>query len=101
MRVTSPELETITHVPFCTEGTSVFSGSTGQNPPPKLSSPPPLAATLGSGLSNAIDTFFINSHVGSGTIYGLSWIGRNGVSISKGAFSTLAVRFGVDGHEFG
>jgi len=109
--LTSPDFQALTQHPICTEHGGL-SGTYSKlvNPPPALSTVPPLAINgcsqaLPCGAnSNAIDVFFVNTYSGTGVSipqYGFSWINGDGVSIGKLALSTAQPRFDTLAHEIG
>ena len=100
--LTSPDFQALTQHSICTEhGGLAGSYSKLVNPPPAPAGVP-LASTLGSTESNALDVFFVNTYSGTGVTipqYGFSWINGDGVSVGKLAFTTS--RFDTLGHETG
>jgi hypothetical protein len=108
--LTSPDFETLTQHAICNDHGGLASGSWSKlvNPPPVLSSPPPLAINGCGGNcsinSNAIDVFFVNSYGGTGVSspqYGFSWINGDGVSIGSGTFTITQPRYDTLAHEIG
>lgn len=107
-KLTSPDFQALTQHTICAEDGGPPAGA--PNPPFPVgiqpSPSPPLASTLGTGMSNAIDMFFVNSIMTSpaSTVYGFSWINGNGIAIAKNAFSPafpLTPRFDTLAHEIG
>lgn len=109
-KLTSPDFQVLTQHSICSQDMGGPVAAT-LNPPPKLSPAPPLASTLGTGMSNAIDMFFVNSIQPSPpSVYGFSWINGNGIAIAKSAFGVFGLsettitsppRFDTISHEIG
>jgi hypothetical protein len=93
----SPDLAALTQHQICTEHKGVPAGVS--NPPPAPSPAPPLGSTLGE--SNALDVFFVTDFPGA-TVFGVSWINGDGVSIGGPAsFLVSGPRFDNLAHEIG
>jgi hypothetical protein len=93
----SPDLAALTQHQICTEHKGVPAGVS--NPPPAPSPAPPLGSTLGE--SNALDVFFVTDFPGA-TVFGISWINGDGVSIGGNAtFLASGPRFDNLAHEIG
>jgi hypothetical protein len=85
----SPEFQTLSQQP----------GLSG-NPPPAVSPTPPLSAN-----PTTINMFFVNAlqppSNQPGTLYGLSWVGNNGVAISSNTLLGFGARVDTLAHEIG
>jgi hypothetical protein len=93
----SPDLAALTQHQICTEHKGVPAGVS--NPPPAPSPAPPLGSTLGE--SNALDVFFVRDFPGA-TVFGVSWINGDGVSIGGlASFLLSGPRFDNLAHEIG
>jgi hypothetical protein len=85
----SPEFQTLSQQP----------GLSG-NPPPAVSPTPPLSAN-----PTTINMFFVNAlqppSNQPGTLFGLSWVGNNGVAISSNTLLGFGARVDTLAHEIG
>jgi hypothetical protein len=108
--LTSPDLQALTQRKVCDDHMGVPASNTvvnSANPPLAPTGggkPVPLARTLGSTMSNAVDMFFLTTISvnpgGTGAVNGLSWINHNGIAIAKSGIA-VGTPFGVIPHELG